>query len=79
MRVAGTKLWSAVAALAFCACAWAGQQAPAQAPADHSPEALRALMRRVSQNEVNSIDNRERLSYRMDDKTPQEDSLREYI
>lgn len=79
MRIAGPKLWSALAAMAFCACAWAGQQAPAQAPPDHSPEALRALMRRVSQNEVNSNDNRERLSYRMEDKTPQEDAVREYI
>lgn len=79
MRIAGPKLWSAVAVLAFCACAWAGQQAPAQTAADHSPEALRALMRRVSQNEVSSNDNRERLSYRMEDKTPQEDSVREYI
>ncbi len=59
---------------------WAAAQNQApSAAADHSPEALRNLMRRVSRNEINAGEGRERLMYRMQDQTPQETTVREYI
>lgn len=58
---------------------WAAAQQAAPAGGVPSPQALRELMRRVSNNEITANDNRERLMYRMRDETPQETTVRQFI
>lgn len=70
-------LWTAAMVL-LCG-AWAAAQAAAPASGEHSPQAMRELMRRVSESEVKANDDRERLTYRMRDETPQETTVRAFV
>lgn len=80
MKSVVTKVCEAeLLCLALSLCAWAGQNTPSAAPADRSPQAMHALMQRVSHNEVTANDTREHFMYRADVTSLQETSVREYI